>query len=140
MEFELHSDLQRDGIRLGAFPLCLVLLINDRRYPWFVLVPQRSGLRELYDMSDQDYQVFCEESKRFSKAIMETFCGLKLNVAALGNMTPQLHIHHVVRFETDEAWPGPIWGVGTMTPYQPDEVDAVKRKIECCQLEEFTPA
>ena len=96
MSFELHPDLQRDGIEMGRFALCRVLLINDSHYPWFVLVPQRDRISDTIDLTPADYAALWEESRVFSKGVMTAFDGEKLNVAALGNMTPQLHIHHIV--------------------------------------------
>jgi len=117
MNFQLHPDLVRDGIPVGDFPLCKVLLINDAAYPWFVLVPKRASISDTIDLERADYAALWEESRIFSAAIMAGFNGEKLNVAALGNMTPQLHIHHIIRFKSDAAWPGPIWGKQPMTPY-----------------------
>ena len=138
MEFELHKDLKRDGFLVGTFPLCLVLLINDRRYPWFVLVPKRPGLRELFELDDSDYVEFGRESKLFGSRILQSFEGTKLNVAALGNMTPQLHVHHVVRQESDFAWPKPIWGMGRLEPYADQEVEKIKSIIADCEMEGLT--
>ena len=120
--FELHPDLARDGIEVGRFPLCRVLMINDQSYPWFVLVPQREDIRDTVDLSDIDYQALWSESREFSRGIMNAFAGEKLNVAALGNITPQLHIHHIVRFTKDAAWPEPIWGKQPLVPYSKDQV------------------
>ena len=97
MKFELHPDLKRDGLAIGRFPLCHVLLINDQAYPWFVLVPGRVNIRDTIDLNLDDYQSLWAESREFGTAIMQVFRGEKLNVAALGNVTPQLHVHHVVR-------------------------------------------
>ena len=136
-KFELHPDLQRDGIRMGSFPLCLVLLINDRNYPWFVLVPAIGGLRELYELDEISYRVYGAESLVLGKTIMRLFAGDKLNVAALGNLTPQLHIHHVVRHETDAAWPGPIWGQRPLSPYRPSEIDEIRCRLVAAGMEGF---
>ena len=137
MSFTLHPDLQRDGIEMGEFSLCQVLLINDSHYPWFVLVPKRSGISDTIDLSAKDYAALWEESHIFSRAIMTAFKGEKLNVAALGNMTPQLHIHHIVRFTSDEAWPGPIWGKHALRPYKTAEVSAVRAKLEAQTMTGF---
>lgn len=117
MSFDLHPDLVRDGIPMGGFPLCRVLLINDAAYPWFVLVPKRENISDTIDLDPGDHATLWEESRIFSASIMKAFNGDKLNVAALGNMTPQLHVHHIVRFKSDAAWPGPIWGKQPLTPY-----------------------
>jgi diadenosine tetraphosphate (Ap4A) HIT family hydrolase len=127
--FELHTDLQRDGILLGQFELCLVLLINDRSYPWFVLVPQRAAIRDTIDLESADYRQLWEESKIFGTAIMQIFAGEKLNVAALGNVTPQLHVHHVVRHSHDPAWPAPIWGKQPLQSYSALETENVRQHL-----------
>ncbi|MFT7631681.1 MAG: diadenosine tetraphosphate (Ap4A) HIT family hydrolase [Mariniblastus sp.] len=129
MSFELHPNLRRDGISLGRFPLCELLLINDASYPWFVLVPHRSGVRDTTDLSEEDHQSLWQESRALGSAIMDLFVGEKLNVAALGNVTPQLHIHHVVRYQRDAAWPGPIWGVKGLVPYEKADVKAIQAKF-----------
>ena len=120
-DFTLHPDLLRDSLPVGSFPLCDVRMVNDATYPWFLLIPRRAGLRDVVDLDGEDYVRMWEESRQLGAALMRAFGGEKLNVAALGNMTPQLHIHHVVRFAADPAWPGPIWGVVPMRPYAPDD-------------------
>lgn len=139
MTFTLHDDLKRDGIAMGDFPLCQVLLINDSHYPWFVLVPKRAGISDTIDLSSDDYAMLWDESRAFSKAIMAAFDGEKLNVAALGNMTPQLHIHHIVRFKSDAAWPGPIWGKHPLLPYSSADVSAIRAKLAAQPINGFTP-
>ena len=108
--FQFHPRLLVDCHVLGRFPLCHVLLMNDANYPWFILVPDRPGLTELYQLSPNDQAALMAESTTLSKALVAAFGGDKLNVAALGNLVPQLHIHHVVRFRTDPTWPAPVWG------------------------------
>lgn len=137
MTFKLHPDLIRDGIHMGDFTLCRVLLINDAAYPWFVLVPRRESLRDPIDMTDADHALLWEESRVFSNAIMTIFSGEKLNVAALGNMTPQLHIHHIVRYAADPAWPGPIWGKQPMTPYSGADAQNILEKLKKAQISGF---
>lgn len=137
MTFELHPDLKRDGINIGDFPLCRVLLINDAAYPWFVLVPRRAGIRDAIDLSPQDYMQLWQESRIFSKAIMNAFKGDKLNVASLGNMTPQLHVHHIIRYKTDPAWPGPIWGKQPLTPYDDQKIDTILGTVTGLDLTNF---
>ena len=131
MPFKLHSDLVRDSHPLDVpwLELCEARIVDDSAYPWFLLVPQVEGARDTIDLSPIDHAKMWEESCRFSTAIMAAFSGHKLNVAALGNMTPQLHLHHVVRFTSDPAWPGPIWGVQPMTPYGEGELEAVREKL-----------
>jgi len=138
LSFELHPDLSRDGILLGSFPLCQVLLINDSAYPWFVLVPQRDEIRDTIDLSKTDYEALWSESRALSIAVMKMFEGEKLNVAALGNITPQLHLHHVVRFASDAAWPGPIWGVQPLTPYNAQRIDEIRTNMAAAAIPGFT--
>ena len=138
MSFTLHPDLARDGIDIGTFPLCRVLLINDAAYPWFVLVPQRTELRDAIDLGREDYAALWDESRIFSRCIMDIFDGEKLNIAALGNMTPQLHVHHIVRFKSAAAWPGPIWGQQPLTPYSKDAEQAIAAKLADYGMQKFT--
>ena len=131
MSFELHSDLVRDSHPLDVpwLEFCEARIIDDSAYPWFLLVPQVEGARDTVDLSPEDHARMWEESRRFSAAVMAAFSGHKLNVAALGNMTPQLHLHHVVRYTSDPAWPGPIWGVQPMTPYSGSELNALRERL-----------
>lgn len=129
MTFKLHPQLAKDSIEIGQFSLCRLLLINDQQYPWFVLVPQRADIKEIYQLSEIDQQQMWQESRILSKVIMEVFNGDKLNVAAIGNLVAQLHIHHVVRFKTDISWPAPIWGQHPMIEYDNDEIEAYLAKI-----------
>jgi len=107
---ELHPQLAKDCIEIGRFPLCRVLLMNDANYPWFILVPDREGAREIYQLTGADQQQWLRESAELSRAIVELFQPDKLNIGALGNMVPQLHIHYIARYQDDPAWPRPVWG------------------------------
>ncbi|WP_371377533.1 HIT domain-containing protein [Thalassotalea aquiviva] len=127
--FELHPDLVRDGIELADLPLCKLLLCNDSQYPWFIMVPRREGVKDLYQLEWQDQQQLLNESSAVSEILMQCFQGEKMNVAALGNVTPQLHVHHIVRFANDPAWPKPIWGQLPLVPYTEAELDELKRKL-----------
>lgn len=115
--FSLHPQLVQDCLQLGQFPLCRLLLTKDANYPWFILVPEREGISEIYQLTEDDQQQLWRESATFSRLIMSTFKGDKLNIGALGNVVPQLHIHHIVRYRTDVAWPGPVWGKVPAKPY-----------------------
>ncbi|MGH8461459.1 MAG: HIT domain-containing protein [Stenotrophobium sp.] len=117
MSFELHSQLAADTVQVGDLPLCRLVLMNDSQYPWTILVPRREALREIHQMSEADQQQFWHESAQLGRALMSLFKGDKLNVAALGNMVPQLHVHHIVRFASDPAWPAPVWGRMPAKPY-----------------------
>lgn len=110
MSFELHPQLAKDTTVIGHFPLCVALLHKDNAVPWVILVPKRENLKELHHLPMQEQQQFLLESQAVSQALEATFQPDKLNLGALGNMVPQLHIHHIARFQDDVAWPGPIWG------------------------------
>jgi diadenosine tetraphosphate (Ap4A) HIT family hydrolase len=123
--FELHPQLARDCLWVADLVLNRVLLMNDRSYPWFILVPRRDSLRELYQLDDADQALFWRESALLGRLLMSHFRGDKLNIAALGNMVPQLHVHHIVRYSSDAAWPRPVWGVAAARPYEAEEADAL---------------
>jgi diadenosine tetraphosphate (Ap4A) HIT family hydrolase len=115
--YQLHRQLKQDTHRIGQFELCDVLLMNDARYPWVILVPRVANMRELHELSDEQQKRLMLESSFTAKTMVELFSAHKMNVAALGNMVEQLHLHHVARFPTDATWPKPIWGVGNAEPY-----------------------
>ena len=115
--FELHPRLVRDTLPVGDFGLCRLLLMNDANYPWFILVPRRVGIREIFELELCDQHQLVKESSQLSGVISRVFHADKLNIAALGNMVPQLHVHHIVRYETDQAWPNPVWGMFAAQPY-----------------------
>lgn len=117
MSFELHPRLASDCFVLAELELCSLLLMNDAHYPWCILVPRRAEVREIYELSQADQAQLLRESSALGHALMRAFGGTKLNVAALGNMVPQLHLHHIVRFEHDAAWPAPVWGRHAPRPY-----------------------
>ena len=136
--FELHSRLAQDTLLIGDFPLSRLLLMNDANYPWFILVPRRTGIREIYQLGDADQIQLLKESSQLARVIARIYAADKLNVAALGNMVPQLHIHHIVRYTTDPAWPQPVWGRLPAKPYAPRAVqETCANLIE--QLQDFTP-
>ncbi|MEC7377677.1 MAG: HIT family protein [Pseudomonadota bacterium] len=120
-EFRLHERLQADTLELGSTPLCDVRLMNDRTWPWVLLVPAMPGIREIYQLPENDQRQLLAESSALSAAMMDAFGGHKMNVAALGNMVPQLHLHHIVRFEGDPAWPGPVWGKQAPVAYTEEQ-------------------
>ncbi|WP_295508253.1 HIT domain-containing protein [uncultured Pseudoalteromonas sp.] len=126
MLFSLAPELARDCIELADWPLCKVLLMNDSQYPWFILVPRQAGIREIIDLSEELQIVFLQESAKLSKLIQQVFTPDKLNVAALGNMVPQLHIHHIARFKSDPAWPAPVWGKLPAIPYTDEQIKQLK--------------
>ena len=108
--YTLHPQLSDETVPVCDLELCRVLLSRDANYPWLVLSPQRDGLRDLHDLNDADGIAILEEIRRCSQALVDLYRPDKMNVAALGNQVPQLHIHIIARFTTDPAWPGPVWG------------------------------
>lgn len=128
--FELHQRLAADTIPLGWTRLCEVRLMNEKTWPWIILVPTVPGIREIYELPEEQQQRLMAESSALSRAMMAAFGGDKMNVAALGNMVPQLHVHHIVRFEGDPAWPGPVWGTQPPVPYEEPELARVKQVLE----------
>ncbi|MBO6784922.1 MAG: HIT domain-containing protein [Alphaproteobacteria bacterium] len=122
--FELDPQLAADTVSVADWSLCRVLLMNDANYPWLILVPARPGLRDLHDLAPDDLATVTGEIVRASRALEGLFKPKKLNVAALGNMVPQLHIHVIARFEDDPAWPKPVWGVVPAQPCEPDDLEA----------------
>lgn len=119
-DFDLHPRLVSDCHLLGDLPLSRVLLLNDSRYPWVILVPRRPDISEIYQLAAADRKNLLEESCAVGRFMMEAFEGEKLNLGALGNLVPQLHLHHVVRNSSDPAWPGPVWGHSPAVPYAPE--------------------
>lgn len=123
--FELHPQLAADSFPLVQWPLCEVRLINDANFPWLVLVPAKAGLKDFDDLSPKDMVTAGEEIRDASKVLRDLYQPDKLNVAALGNQVPQLHIHVIARFHSDAAWPKPIWGVVPAQPYRGEDDDRV---------------
>ncbi len=120
--FELDGRLARDSILLAELGLCQLRLQNDRRWPWLVLVPQRNGKSEIFDLSAEDQAVLLSETTRVAAALKSVTDATKINIGALGNIVRQLHVHVIARAEGDSNWPGPVWGFGTSEPYD----DAIK--------------
>ncbi len=126
--FALHPQLAADTVTVGDWPLCRVLLMNESRYPWLILVPRRAGLRELYELDEQDRGQFFAESCQLAQTLQRQTGADKINIAALGNMVPQLHIHHLARFRDDDAWPAPVWGKHPVRPYEAALLQALRER------------
>jgi len=129
-EFDLHERLAADTFLLGRTRLCEARLMNEKTWPWVILVPAIAGIREIHELPEAQQQRLMAESSALSRTMMEAFDGDKMNLAALGNMVPQLHIHHIVRFEGDPAWPGPVWGTQSPVPYKESELARMKQALE----------
>ncbi|WP_448550415.1 HIT domain-containing protein [Thalassotalea fusca] len=119
--FELHSLLVKDCIEVMDLPLSKLLLMNDKNYPWLILVPRVHDVTDIYQLDWEEQQQLLNESSMISEVMMQLFDGKKMNVAALGNICPQLHLHHIVRKEGDNAWPAPVWGAAPPEPYSEAE-------------------
>ncbi len=139
LTFVLHERLSADTFYIGDFPLCQVLMMNDQRYPWFILVPKKNQLTELYHLTEEDRVHYIQETSFLSQKVMDAYAGHKLNVATLGNIVPQLHVHHVVRYREDDAWPGPVWGVGESVPYDDEMLKERLSRLSLLEGELFTP-
>jgi len=123
--FQLHPQLKKDCQVLGRFTLCHLLLLKDANYPWFILVPDREDVREIYQLSPHDQRQLMHESCLLSRVLAAAFNADKLNVAALGNIVPQLHVHHIVRYRNDAAWPAPVWGNAPARAYDDETLKTV---------------
>lgn len=133
----LHPQLQQDCYILGRFALCYLLLARDANYPWVILVPDRENVSEIFELSEADQVQLLKESSRLSQVLAQEFSADKINVAALGNIVPQLHIHHLARYKNDPAWPGPVWGQVKPRAYEEDELKEVVSKLQQALAEDL---
>lgn len=118
--YELHPQLAADTHPLAAFALCDLRLMDDANYPWLILVPRVPVARELLDLDATQRHLLSDEIERAGRLLRDAFLPHKLNVAALGNLVPQLHVHVIARYENDPAWPAPVWGRVAARPYSPE--------------------
>jgi diadenosine tetraphosphate (Ap4A) HIT family hydrolase len=132
LPFTLSPQLEKDTLFIHDLRLSSLRLMNDTRFPWFVLVPRRANLREWVDLLPGDQRTLMREINSVSRMMQKMFNPDKLNIAALGNMVPQLHIHIIARFTNDAAWPKPVWGVGDAVPYEQSHLDHITPKIISC--------
>lgn len=122
--FVLHERLEADTVFVTDWPLSRVLLLNDANYPWIVLVPRRHGITELHELDPSDRHTLMEEMTDAAHRLQNHVQATKMNVAALGNVVPQLHVHVVARFVGDPAWPKPVWGAVPGKPYDAGDLAA----------------
>lgn len=127
--FALDSRLKQDTVPVGDFPLSSLLLMNDSQYPWFILVPRREAVSELFQLDAVDQQQLWREATQLAEILKDTFCADKMNVANLGNVVSQLHVHVIVRRRDDVAWPGPVWGRHPALPYTQEELVRIRKKL-----------
>ncbi len=133
MSFLLDKTLEKDSVFIADLPLSQLRLLKNASWPWVMLVPRRNDMRDTIDLSTDEQQQLMDEIARVSFVMRSVFKPHKLNVANLGNVVSQLHVHIVARFENDPAWPGPIWGSGHSKDYDEQEkmriVDAFKKGL-----------
>lgn len=131
--FELHERLAADTAAVATLRLSRALLMNDCRWPWLILVPERAGITEIHQLSLADQHDLMDEITMASSVLERLHAPDKINVGALGNMVPQLHVHVIARTRDDPAWPGPVWGHGAAVAYAEqaltDQVDAFQRAL-----------
>ena len=138
MDFQLHPRLAEDCFEVGHLLLSRVLMMNDSQFPWFILVPERAEIREIHQLDVADREQLMHESCSLAEALTVLYQPDKLNIAAIGNLVPQLHVHHVVRYQHDKAWPAPIWGKCPAEPYDEAQarlhIERVKRQLALNEL------
>lgn len=129
MSFSIHPVLLADSHEVDELPFCSLRLMDDSRWPWLILVPHVAGARELIDLDASDQQTLLAEVVSVGRALETIVHPDKLNVASLGNVVSQLHVHVIARFTNDAAWPRPVWGVGERVPYAEARRDELIREI-----------
>jgi diadenosine tetraphosphate (Ap4A) HIT family hydrolase len=122
--FVLHPQLAADGLFLADWPLCRVLRMNETTYPWLILVPRLTDAQEIFELSAADRMRLMDEIAWASQALNDLRHPDKINVGALGNLVPQLHVHVLGRFKDDPAWPKPVWGHAAPTRFEPSDAAA----------------
>ncbi|MBC8339750.1 MAG: HIT domain-containing protein [Rhodospirillales bacterium] len=126
IKFSLHPQLAESTLDLGPLPLSEARINNDSRFPWIILIPRGKGLVGLHDLGTGDLQVMMLEIRDMSRLLVEAYSPDRINVGALGNIVPQLHVHVIARFETDPVWPNPVWGAGSPVPYDEESPELGK--------------
>tara|TARA_Y100001951_G_scaffold31907_1_gene24981 strand:+ start:3810 stop:4241 length:432 start_codon:yes stop_codon:yes gene_type:complete len=135
--FTLDSRLQQDCLLVGDFPLCRLLLMNDASYPWFILVPRREEVSEIFQLDGADQRQLWQETSLLAETLKDTFAADKMNVATLGNVVNQLHMHVIVRRRDDAAWPAPVWGRQPARPYEDAQIRQIIDKLRLVLTEDF---
>jgi len=137
-EFQLHPQLVADTVIVGEFALSLLLLSKDANYPWFILVPKQDNISEIHQLNDRDRMQLMIESCQLAEGLEKAFDADKINIAALGNMVPQLHVHHVVRYKNDPSWPAPIWGAVPAIKYDVGKIaQCIDSLLRCLDSNSF---
>ncbi len=128
--FKLDERLLKDTVALGDLALCRVLLMNDSRYPWLILVPRCADMSEVFQLSAAEQQQLWQETSHVGQVLKDVFQADKINIATLGNVVKQLHMHVVVRMQDDAAWPAPVWGNGVSQAYTSDALVAMRTRVQ----------
>jgi diadenosine tetraphosphate (Ap4A) HIT family hydrolase len=128
-EFVLDARLAAASVPALDLPLSRVLVMDDARWPWLVLVPRRAGMVEMFDLDPADRMMLTEELAMAGSQLKTVTGCKKVNIANLGNVVPQLHIHVIARTEADPAWPGPVWGKGEAVPYEAEALEAFVQSV-----------
>lgn len=128
--FEMDKRLLEDTVALGDFSLSRVLLMNDGRYPWLILVPRIAGASEVFELTVEQQQQLWQETNAVGQVLKAVFKSDKINIATLGNVVKQLHMHIVVRMQNDAAWPAPVWGKGTAQPYTAEQLTQIQVRLQ----------
>ena len=126
----LHPRLNTDTFPICDMDLCEARLMNDQRFPWVILVPRRNAITEVHQLTRDDQNLLIHESSITADVLGDLFAADKINVAALGNLVPQLHWHVIARNRRDPAWPGPVWGYGQSIPYDEKESTLLVEKLQ----------
>lgn len=130
MTTALHPQLAKDCLPIASLGVCRVYLQNNKNFPWLVLVPMREGISEIFDLELVDYEQMMSEVRAVTKHFAGFTAADKMNVATLGNIVPQLHVHIIARFKNDAAWPNPVWN-STLpsTPYPQNEAELLIKEL-----------
>lgn len=130
MNFVLDPQLEADTLLIKELPISQLLLMNDKRVAWFILVPRKPNIQEIYELTIEEQVQLLNEITSLSKWSHLFFQADKMNIAALGNVVPQLHIHVIARQKQDFAWPKPVWGIGTREPYPASEAQQLIQTVK----------
>lgn len=136
--FVMDPRLQEDTFVLGDFPLSRLLLSKDANYPWFILVPRRADISELFQLDDKDQRQLWNETTALAETLKDSFAADKMNVATLGNVVSQLHMHVIVRRRNDPAWPAPVWGNKPAIAYTTEQVANIRQRLKTVLDDDFT--
>lgn len=138
--FALDERLRLDTLCVGHTALSVILLMNDARYPWLILVPQRPDIAEIHHLTAPDQALLWQESAVLARTLEQVYSPDKLNIAAIGNRVRQLHIHHVARYVSDAVWPNPVWGLGQSTPYAEQKAERTIQRLQSALAVQFARA